>query len=242
MINFLETLFKSFPRGRISLEDYRNFLIDVEKFKFLNDTYINIARLKKPSFFVLHHDVHRDIDKMVQIAKIEHALGWKANYFLRNDPQIMKYPPVRIMLNLKHDVGLLYDMLETCSQDYDLPERELRQRAWFRFQNCLLKHIDFNISAIACYNRPGGRDNREMWKSHDYRGMHIRCDADTDFCDDMIVYFKLQGRHISYQHRDYYGEYHPIKPWLKIRNIKDLGQRLKSGKLSPRIVVRITWK
>ena len=241
MTELFNYILSTWRGGKISIEDYRNFLIDVEKFKFLNDTYINIARLKKPSFFVLHHDVHRDIDKMVQLAKIEHALGWKANYFLRNDPEIMKYPPVKIILKLKHDIGLLYDMLETSSQDYDLPEKDLRQRAWVRFQNCLLKHIRFNITAIACDNRPHGRDNREMWKDYDYRVMNIRCDADTDFCDDTIVYFKLQGRKISYQKRDYYGEFHPIKPGLKIRDIKNLGERLKGGKLCPRIVVRIVW-
>jgi hypothetical protein len=241
MANPLNWFFRKCLAGEISLSDYRAFLQSIDKFRFLNDTYINIARLKKPSFFVLHHDVHRDIDRMVDFAKVEHELGWKANYFLRNDPEVMKYPPARKMINLKHDVGLLYDMLDTCHTELGMTGRELEQRAWLRFQNALMTHLDFNITAIACYNRSGGLDNRSLWKNYKCQTMNIRCDADTDFCEDDIVYFHVNQKEVLYQRRDYYGEYHRLKPWIKIRGIRDLGRRLRLGKLNRRIVVRFKW-
>lgn len=240
-LNPLQWLIRTCSIGKITLEDYRAFLLAIEKYRDLNDTYINIARLKKPGFFVIHHDVHRDIDRMMPYAVLEHELGWKANYFLRNDPHVLKFPPARKMINLKHDVGLLYDMLDSCHAEMGLTGRDLEQRAWLRFQNTLMGHLDFNITAIACYNRPDGLDNRAMWKNYKYQTMNIRCDADTDFCEDDIVYFKVQDGAVHYLKRDYYGEYHPVKRWFRIRGVRDLGRRLKLGKKTRRVVVRFNW-
>ena len=223
-------------------EDYRAFLLAVSKYKDLNDTYINIARLKKPSFFVLHHDVHRDIDRMIPYAELEHELGWKANYFLLNEPTAMKYPPARKMIMLGHDVGLLYDMLDKCHEEHGYSGRDLEMRAWMRFQNTLTSHREFNITAIACYNRPGGIDNRLLWKNYRYQTMNIRCDADVDFCEDDIVYFRLEDGKVSYLKRDLYGEFHPVKRWFKIRGVRDLGRRLGKGWKVRRIVIRFTWR
>ena len=241
MTELFNYILSTWRGGKISIEDYRAFLLAIAKYKDLNDTYINIARLKKPSFFVIHHDVHRDIDRMMPYAVLEHKLGWKANYFLRKDPTVLKFPPARKMIMLKHDVGLIYDMLDTCSTDFGLTGRELELRAWMRFQNTLTSMKEYNVTAIACYNRPGGLDNRLLWKNYRYQTMNIRCDADTDFCEDDIVYFKVDDGKVQYLKRDLYGEFHPVKRWFRIRGVRDLGRRLERGNHVKRMVIRFTW-
>jgi uncharacterized protein YecE (DUF72 family) len=71
--------------------------------------------------------------------------------------------------------------------------------------------------------------------------MEIRCDSDMDLRDKEIVYFKIQGRKVDYLMRQTDGDYREIDPRIKIYGVKDLGYKLKRGKMVDRIVVRFSW-
>lgn len=239
-------IFRSFRKKKEvqtpTLVQYWEFLLSIRKFQSLNDTYDNIARLHKSRFFVLHHEVYRDIDSLLDIALMEHDLGWKANYFVPNTPESMKHPPLKKIISLGHDVGLLYDMLGELSERYKDNPRELYQRAWAQFGEILRQNHALNIRSVAPYPHQDGIDNLLLWKHYDYQVQNVRCDSELDFRDDKVVCFCLQKGEIQYLKRDLYGNYHPQNPGKKISNLPDLGKRLKQGLLVPRMVLKIRWE
>ncbi|MCB5256882.1 MAG: hypothetical protein LHW63_05155 [Candidatus Cloacimonetes bacterium] len=228
--------------GEINPEHYRAFLKSVRCYKDLNDTYLHIARLKKPSFFVLHHDVHTNPERLLKIAKLEHSLGWRSNFFIRPSKELLDMKMAKQLWDMDHDLGLLYDCLDAAHLEHNEHSfRSIEERAWLRYQNILLTNLDFKINVCAPYNRPLGIDNRLLWKVKNYRKMEIRCDTDMDLRDKEIVYFKIQGRKVDYLMRQTDGDYREIDPRIKIYGVKDLGYKLKRGKMVDRIVVRFSW-
>jgi len=228
--------------GEIKPDDYRAFLNSVSCYKELNEIYLHIARLKKPSFFVLHHDVHSNPDRLLEIAKLEHSLGWRSTFFIRPSKELLDMKMAKQIWDMKHDLGLLYDCLDCAHQEHhnDSP-RSVKAQAWMMYQNVLRANLDFKFNVCACYNRPLGIDNRLLWKERNYRDMDIRCDADMDLRDKEIVYFKAYGRRVDYLMRETDGSFRKINPKIKISGIKDLGRKLKHGRMVDRIVVRMRW-
>lgn len=241
MLKFFRGLKKKPVRQKLRWADYRHFLFDICKFQSLNDTYANIARLQKYRFFVLHHEVYCDIDSLMDIARLEYDLGWKASYFLPESGLEEKHPSLKKLIALGHDVGLLYDMLGSLSERYQEKPKDLYAHAWAQFGDTLRKHYALNIRSIAPLPRADDIDNSLIWQRYNYRLYNIRCDCERDFREDNIIFFYLQNGEIQYLKRDLYGIYHPQKPGRKISNIEDLGKSLKQGLLVPRVVIKIRW-
>lgn len=228
--------------SELNLQDYRAFLKSVSRYKNLNDIYLHIARLRKPSFFVLHHDILAHPEQIRQIAGIEQSLGWRSTFFIRPQAKSLDMEIAWEIWNSSHDLGLLYDCLDCAHQERKKGYlMSVPDRAWMKFQNSLSDLRRFKIKVCACLNRPLGVDNRLLWKAHDYRSMDLRCDADMDLLEQETVYFKVFGRRVDYLMRDTSGSFRKIDTKAKIKGIKDLGVRLKNGRMVDRIVVRMKW-
>lgn len=225
-----------------SWAQYRLFLSGICKFQNWNDTYANIARLHKSRFFVLHHELYTFSERLLDIARLENDMGWKANYFVPNTPDLMQHPPLKKLISLGHDVGLLYDMLGNLSERYSDNPKELYQRAWAQFGDILRQNHALNIRCIAPYVRKEGIDNSLLWQRFNYRVQNILCDSDLDFREDNIITFLVQKGEIQYFKRDIYGRYLVQKSTKSIQDLEDLGKRLKHGLLVPRVVVKIRWE
>jgi hypothetical protein len=235
--------YQRFSVGRIRLAEYRDFLEDIEAYKPTNEIYLHVARLSKPSFFVLHHDVHSNARRMMELARLEHSLGWRSTYFVRPGTDCMTKEIAKELWDMKHDLGLLYDCLETTIGDkIGHNEQDIKGSAWMKFKNILNDHLELNITCTAAYNRPLGVDNTLLWRDHNYRTMHIRCDAEMDLRNQDIVYFRVSGDRVEYLMRQKDGGYRELKPGLRIENVQDLGRRLKAGNMVDRMIVRLEWR
>lgn len=215
-------------------------LKSLTRYKSLNDTYINVARLRKPSFFVIHHDVNINIDKLRKITRYEHNHGWKSNLFLRANPDTMNQKIGRRILKMGHDIGFLYDSLSLASRVYaEMPQRDVYRHAWLHFQNVLKENITLNMTAISCFNHDDGVDNLCLWKDFDYRTAGIRCNTDAEFAHDVVyIYIRTDG--ISFR---VMSEGRVLdKGDESINDIKELCSKIRKADLVDRLILRITWE
>lgn len=235
--------YRRFSDGSIRIADYRDFLEQIEAYKPSNEIYLHVARLKKPSFFVLHHDVYSDSAKIMELARLEHSLGWRSTFFVKPDSAMLNKETAKELWDMKHDLGLLYNCLDwSIGEHIGYTEQEIKSRAWMRFKNTLNANLELNITCIAAHKRPLGIDNTLLWRDHNYRSMHIRCDAEMDLRNEEIVYFRISGDRVEYLMRQTEGGYRELKPGLRIENVRDLGRRLKAGNIVDRMIIRLEWK
>jgi len=228
--------------GKIRIKDYRGFLQDVEAYKNLNEIYLHIARLKKPSFFVLHHNVYKNPQRMMEVARLEHELGWRSTFFVPDIPELLNKEIAQELWAMKHDLGLIYDCLETAvSEGIGQSEREIKRIAWLKFKNTLCRNLALNITCVVADKRPFGADNTLLWRENSFRQMQVRCDAEMDLRDEDVVFFHITGNRVQYLMRLREGGYRNIRKDLNIDGVKDLGKRLKAGSLVDRMIVQMEW-
>lgn len=235
--------YNHFMEGDIKLSHYQSFLESVEPYKKLNEIYLHVARLKKPSFFILHHDIYTNYTRMMELAQLEHSLGWSSTYFVPQDTTPLNKESARVLWNMKHDLGLLYNSLDIIYQENPkISEQDKINKAWMHYRNTLTKNLELNFTVAASYRRALGIDNARLWRDFNYRQMHIRCDAEMDLCEKETVYFIISGYKVRYLLRRCDGSFFDVRPGLRIDGVRDLGKRLKQGNMVDRVIVRFIWR
>lgn len=228
--------------GEIRIGDYRSFLQDVEAYKKLNEIYLHVARLKKPSFFVLHHDFRGKPEKMLEIAELEYSLGWRSTFFVPDNPDLLNKDIGRELWSMNHDLGVIYDCVDRATAEgIGRSETEIKRRAWFMFQDLMTRNMELAINCVTPRIRPFGADNTILWRDNNFHLMHIRCETEMDLRNEDIVCFSVKGSRVRYQMRLKGGGYRDLRPDLTIDGIRDLGRKLKSGYKVSRLIVRMQW-
>lgn len=142
---------------------------------------------------VLRHDVDRRPENALRMAELEHALGIHATYYFRHPytflPEIIKQ-----VLTLGHEVGYHYEVLSKANGDakkaITLFTRELGA---FRAL-C-------DVRTICMHGRPLSRyDNRDLWKTYDFRDYGIEGEAYLSMADKGLLYLTDTGRNWSRKH------------------------------------------
>lgn len=137
---------------------------------------------------LFRHDVDRLPQNSVKSAEIEHRLGIRATYYFRMIPGIFKPRLIRQVAALGHEIGYHYETLSQAKGKVD--------NAWLLFRRNLahLRKIA-PIETISMHGRPfSPHDNREIWKTYDFREAGIRGEAYLSLDYSRIAYFTDTGR------------------------------------------------
>ena len=129
----------------------------------------------KDRYVILRHDVDLKAKHSLATAQIEAELGIRASYYFRVVPQSNQPEIIRAIAALGHEIGYHYEDLSLFQGDVDKANDHFKlQLAYFR--------SFYPIKTICMHGSPASKyDNREIWKSYNYRDYGIIGEPYFDF-------------------------------------------------------------
>jgi hypothetical protein len=161
-----------------------------------SDIYTVLAYLSerpKGTVTVLRHDVDRKIYNSLRIAQLEHDMGIRSSYYFRYpytfDPDI-----TRQIRDLGHEIGFHYEVLSKTRGNYD------KAIQMFESELDALKNTG-DIRTICMHGSPLSKyDNRDIWKTYDFRTFGIIGEAYLSMADTDLLYLTDTGRNWNGKH------------------------------------------
>jgi hypothetical protein len=122
---------------------------------------------KKERSIILRHDVDKKPLWSLRTAEMENELGIKGTYYFRAVNNELPREVIECIARLGHEIGYHYNDLNDAGGNIG--------KALDQFRKNLAKFREFATVITACmHGSPLSRhDNRELWKSHDYRDLGI---------------------------------------------------------------------
>ena len=197
---------------------------------------VNVRQMSRQSakYVILRHDVDAKPGNSLKIAQIEHAIGAKATYYVRQStiqPEIL-----RAIVKLGHEIGYHYEDLSLCGGDAD--------KAYEHFKTWLdyLRQF-YAVETICMHGAPTSKyDSKDLWKSYDYKSLGIIGEPylDTDFKD--VFYLTDTGRcwdGYKMSVRDKIPEHQArwTQQGLSWHTTKDLLKAIKENKLPAHVLM-----
>ena len=121
-------------------------------------------------FLILRHDVDRNKDNALEIAKIENELGICSSYYFRY-PYTFDPDLISKISSLGHEIGYHYEVLAKTRGD--------QNKAIQIFQNELqvFRNV-YDVKTICAHGSPlSPYDNRDLWIEYQFTNFSIRGDA-----------------------------------------------------------------
>ena len=143
----------------------------------------DLPELPSGPWAVVKHDVECDPKKALQIAKIEKENGIGATYYLQAEV-VLEYPDiVKELINLGHEVGYHYDVLDACQGDLTAAN------VLFKDNLSLFKQNGADILSICPHGNP--LIKRSGWTSNrDFFATNSIADQYTDIFDVVVENYK----------------------------------------------------
>lgn len=173
-----------------TLETYRKFLGCALEEGYALTSYEDYVTsdFTDKKVMVLRHDIDRQPENSLDVARIQYQLNVKGTYYFRMVPQ--SYQPLIIekIRDLGHEIGYHYEDL--AMQKGDL------QNAIRAFEENLEKLKQFYpVKTICMHGSPLSKwDNRDIWNHYNYKDYGILAEPyfDTDF--SKLLYITDTGR------------------------------------------------
>jgi len=170
-----------------SLNKYQDLITtikDTGKHNLLMSDYFGSS---KNNCYILRHDVDRNIDNALKMAKIEKANNVKSTYYFRI-PKTFHKIIIQEIAGLGHEIGYHYENMGTCYGDIN--------KAWDDFRRNLdkLRRL-YPVKTICMHGSPLSKfDNRDLWKKYNYRSEEIIGEPYLDIDWDKVFYLTDTGR------------------------------------------------
>ncbi|WP_440945529.1 polysaccharide deacetylase family protein [Methanosarcina sp. T3] len=149
-------------------------------------------------FVLMRHDVDRIPERALVTAKIEQELGIRATYYFRTIKSTFEPEIICQIKDMGHEIGYHYETLSDADGDHE--------KALDMFQSNLEKLRKIcEVKTICMHGQPLSKyDNRELWKTHDFRDFGITGEAYLSIGSD-LNYLSDTGRTWGYKNsiRDY---------------------------------------
>lgn len=151
-------------------------IVTVEKF---------LSEKTVPPFVLLRHDVDRDPDKALKVAKLENKCGIYSTYYFRY-PYTYNLNVMSEICEMGHEIGYHYEVLDKAKGDYkaalSIFKEELKE---FR------RH--FPVKTVCMHGNPLTRwDGRKLWDYYDYQDFGLIGEAFRS-CTAVSVYLTDTG-------------------------------------------------
>jgi hypothetical protein len=172
-----------------TLNVYRQLLCALKEhgYKFVSFEQYCEAKVQG-KFVILRHDVDLKAEHSLRTAHIESELGIIASYYFRVVSQSNKPEIIRKIVALGHEIGYHYE-------DMSLFKGDVR-RAISHFEKKLNYFRQFYaVKTICMHGSPTSRyDNRDIWKSANYRDFGIIGEPYFDVDFENVFYITDTGR------------------------------------------------
>ncbi|MEI8273207.1 MAG: hypothetical protein WCG08_11350 [Paludibacter sp.] len=126
-------------------------------------------------FVILRHDVDLKAGHSLATAQLEAKLGIVASYYFRVVPQSNQPEIIKAIAFLGHEIGYHYEDLSICKGNLE------ESLAHFRKQLAHFRQF-YPVRTICMHGSPTSKwDNRELWKTNNYRDYGIIGEPYFDF-------------------------------------------------------------
>lgn len=148
---------------------------------------------------ILRHDVDLHPERAAVLAEIEASKGIKASYHFRTQKSAFSPEIISKVIQLKHEIAYHYEDLSSVVKEsrhlLKNPD-EACDLAYSRFvSNLSLLRQLFPVRVISMHGDPLSTvDNRDLWRSHDYKAEGVRCEVYLDIDYSEIMYLTDTGR------------------------------------------------
>jgi hypothetical protein len=137
---------------------------------------------------LLRHDVDRRPETALRMARLENEAGIHSTYYFRSVGGVFNPVIIKQISGLGHEIGYHYETLSKTHGDHEaaikLFEQELNQ---FR-EICKVETISMHGSPLSPF------DNRELWKSYDFRKYGLVGEAYLSLDFEKLAYITDTGR------------------------------------------------
>lgn len=232
-VNFIETNYNQKKMIDFTLNIYRELLICLQKYGYEFITFEDYMRGKRASkMIMLRHDVDLKAYCSVNTASVEHAMDIKASYFFRVVPESNQPDKIRKIAELGHEIGYHYEDLSIFKGRAEAAMHHFRSQLDYFRQFYPVKTICMHGSPESKY------DNRDIWKSFNYKDEGIVGEPYFDVNFDEVFYLTDTGRMWDgemYNVRDKVKSNHPHK--TRYHSTKDVIRATQNGTLPDQIMI-----
>lgn len=172
-----------------TLKIYEKLLTTLKTYGYSFFTFEEYCRgEEKGKFVILRHDVDLRAGHSVAVAKVEKDLGIKASYYFRVVPQSNQPDKIMSIAAMGHEIGYHYEDLSLFKGDsLHATNHFVAQLAYFRQY--------YPVKTICMHGSPtSGYDNRDLWKTINYRDFDIIGEPYFDIDFNEVFYLTDTGR------------------------------------------------
>jgi len=214
-----------------SLKTYKNLLIALKSANYKFVTFEQFCDGNLPEkFVILRHDVDLKAENSLATAIIENSLNIKASYYFRIVGQSNKPHIIRQIAELNHEIGYHYEDLSLAKGD------EIKAIEYFKTNLEYFRKF-YPVRTICMHGSPTSKfDNRNIWKSNNYRDFGIIGEPYFDINFDEIFYLTDTGR-------SWDGERFSVRDKVKsgfnlhLKTTSDIINALNNNKLPQKIMI-----
>ena len=207
-----------------SINIKENYIFEISKFSLSDNQFTEIIFLR--------HDIDKNPQNALKIAKLEHELDIHGTFYFRIHPKVFKPEIVKEIAEMGHLIGYHY---EDFTKSHGNPEKAI---ASFEKNLAKLREV-VPITTICMDGRPMSKyNNLDLWKYYNYKdyGIYFEPYLDIDF--NKVLYLTDTGRGwnlLKYNVRDKVRNpfnYHDKTTTELIKDIED-------GKLPNQLMITI---
>jgi len=137
---------------------------------------------------ILRHDIDKRPDNAVKTAQIETRLHIEASYYFRAIDSVFDPIIIKQIADLGHEIGYHYEELSLCCGDIACAI-ELFKKNLVEFRKIT------PVKTICMHGSPLSKwDNRDLWKTYDYKDYGIKAEPYFDMDFDALFYLTDTGR------------------------------------------------
>ncbi len=175
---------------------------------------------EKEPFLVLKHDVETDVAHALRTAQIERSHGHRGSYYVQayllSDERNVRM--LQQIQELGHEVSYHYDVMDSCSGDIDLAQKE------FETNRQLFESKGFVIRTVCQHGNPviervGYTSNRDFFRSERVRVKYPK------IADIMVNYkevYSVDYRYYSDAGREFHYIFDPVNNDLRPSDDKNV--------------------
>jgi hypothetical protein len=135
---------------------------------------------------ILRHDVDRDPQNALAMAKLEYEYGIKSTYYFRY-PYTFNIKIMKKIFSLGHEIGYHYEALDKAKGDC------LKAIKIFQEELDIFRKY-FPVKTVCMHGNPLTKwDGRDIWNLFDFRGFGLLGEAFLS-CSDIPIYLTDTGR------------------------------------------------
>lgn len=171
-----------------SLDIYRQFVATLIDRGYSCCSYLEQIQAQPSKFAILRHDVDKLPQNSLETAKIQHELGVSGTYYFRCVKESFDPKMIEAIRDLGHEIGYHYEDMSLTGGDAN--------KAIEHFEHWLEKLREFYpVKTVCMHGSPlSSFDNRDIWKSFDYKDYNIIAEPYFDIDFKSVLYITDTGR------------------------------------------------